>query len=430
MARARKAAETAEAEATAAGKEKREELVAAAKRDIEAETRRSLEQIRKEVADLTVLATEKVTRKSAHRRRPAPPGRGGAQRGRLHQPLGGGERASRCPRSPAYTPRRSSTSPRRRASSTRSASSSASSPTPLDGDRDLQVFFFSPYFSSAEKVEGLSRALSGADPELVNFLELLIEKHRMTEIFRIRRQLRAALEAGEQAARRDRDQRGRARPGGGREGRRGDRAADRPEGRAGQPRRRARSSAASSCRSATWSSTRASAVAWRNFERASRRRRKEEQSSQWRSSRTRSHRFSERGSREWTRRAPTSPRSARCCPWPTGSPASTASTTAWRWRCSSCRTGSPGSRSTSRPTTSAPCSSASGTRSSRATRSSAPATCCGSRSATSCSAAWSTRSAARSTTRARSRPPRPARPSSKRPASSSASRSPSRCRPA
>jgi F-type H+-transporting ATPase subunit b len=64
MARARKAAETAAAEATAAGKEKREELVAAAKRDIEAETRRSLQQIRKEVADLTVLATEKVTRKS------------------------------------------------------------------------------------------------------------------------------------------------------------------------------------------------------------------------------------------------------------------------------------------------------------------------------------------------------------------------------
>jgi F-type H+-transporting ATPase subunit b len=64
MARARKAAETAEAEAAAAGKEKREELVAAAKRDIEAETRRSLDQIRQEVADLTVLATEKVTRKS------------------------------------------------------------------------------------------------------------------------------------------------------------------------------------------------------------------------------------------------------------------------------------------------------------------------------------------------------------------------------
>jgi F-type H+-transporting ATPase subunit b len=62
MARARKAAEAAETEATAAGKQRREELVTAAKRDIEAETRRSLEQIRQEVADLTVLATEKVTR--------------------------------------------------------------------------------------------------------------------------------------------------------------------------------------------------------------------------------------------------------------------------------------------------------------------------------------------------------------------------------
>jgi F-type H+-transporting ATPase subunit b len=64
MVRARKSAETAEVEAAAAGKEKREELVEAAKRDIEAETRRSLDQIRQEVADLTVLATERVTRKS------------------------------------------------------------------------------------------------------------------------------------------------------------------------------------------------------------------------------------------------------------------------------------------------------------------------------------------------------------------------------
>lgn len=63
-ARARKAAETAVAEASAEGKAKREELVAAARKDIEAETRRSLEQLRKEVADLTVLATEKITRKS------------------------------------------------------------------------------------------------------------------------------------------------------------------------------------------------------------------------------------------------------------------------------------------------------------------------------------------------------------------------------
>src|SRR5512134_915163 len=64
VARARKAADTAKAEAAAAGKEKREELLAAARKDIEAETRRSLERIRKEVADLTVAATEKVTSKT------------------------------------------------------------------------------------------------------------------------------------------------------------------------------------------------------------------------------------------------------------------------------------------------------------------------------------------------------------------------------
>jgi F-type H+-transporting ATPase subunit b len=64
VARARKAADAAKAQAAEEGREKREELLAAARRDIEAETRRSLERIRKEVADLTVLTTEKVTRKS------------------------------------------------------------------------------------------------------------------------------------------------------------------------------------------------------------------------------------------------------------------------------------------------------------------------------------------------------------------------------
>jgi F-type H+-transporting ATPase subunit b len=64
VARARKAADSLKAEAADEGKAKREELVAAARKDIEMETRRSLELIRKEVADLTVIATEKVTRKS------------------------------------------------------------------------------------------------------------------------------------------------------------------------------------------------------------------------------------------------------------------------------------------------------------------------------------------------------------------------------
>lgn len=59
----------------------------------------------------------------------------------------------------------------------------------VEADRELQVFFFSPHFSSAEKIEGLRRAIDGADPELVNFLELLVEKGRMTEVFRIRREV-------------------------------------------------------------------------------------------------------------------------------------------------------------------------------------------------------------------------------------------------
>jgi F-type H+-transporting ATPase subunit delta len=58
----------------------------------------------------------------------------------------------------------------------------------VDRNRDLQVFFFSPYLSSSEKGEGIERAISGAEPELLNFLKLLVDKQRMTEIFRIRRE--------------------------------------------------------------------------------------------------------------------------------------------------------------------------------------------------------------------------------------------------
>jgi F-type H+-transporting ATPase subunit delta len=49
------------------------------------------------------------------------------------------------------------------------------------------VFFFSPYFSTQEKQDALHRLLVDADSQLVNFLELLIENHRMPVIFRIRR---------------------------------------------------------------------------------------------------------------------------------------------------------------------------------------------------------------------------------------------------
>jgi F-type H+-transporting ATPase subunit delta len=57
----------------------------------------------------------------------------------------------------------------------------------LDEDRNLQVFLFSPYFSSEEKKQGVTRIVSDADERVVNFLELLAERHRMPVLFRIRR---------------------------------------------------------------------------------------------------------------------------------------------------------------------------------------------------------------------------------------------------
>jgi ATP synthase F1 delta subunit len=57
----------------------------------------------------------------------------------------------------------------------------------LDENKDLQVFFFSPYFSTEEKIEGLKKAVDGADDAVLNFLELLVENHRTPLVFRIRR---------------------------------------------------------------------------------------------------------------------------------------------------------------------------------------------------------------------------------------------------
>jgi F-type H+-transporting ATPase subunit delta len=58
----------------------------------------------------------------------------------------------------------------------------------LHENRELSVFFFSPYFSTQEKEEALQRAVKDADPSVLNFLRLLIENHRMPVIFRIRRE--------------------------------------------------------------------------------------------------------------------------------------------------------------------------------------------------------------------------------------------------
>jgi F-type H+-transporting ATPase subunit delta len=56
----------------------------------------------------------------------------------------------------------------------------------MDENRQMASFFFSPYFSVTEKKDGLERVVVDANPEFLNFLQALIERHRMPAIFRIR----------------------------------------------------------------------------------------------------------------------------------------------------------------------------------------------------------------------------------------------------
>ena len=58
----------------------------------------------------------------------------------------------------------------------------------LSCNRQLQVFFFSPYFSSEEKKDGVAKVIDGGNEYFVRFLELLAEKHRVPALFRIRRE--------------------------------------------------------------------------------------------------------------------------------------------------------------------------------------------------------------------------------------------------
>src|SRR4051795_2333047 len=59
----------------------------------------------------------------------------------------------------------------------------------LSESRELQTFFFSPYFSTEEKKQGLDRALAAADESVSSVPHELVENHRMPALFRIRREL-------------------------------------------------------------------------------------------------------------------------------------------------------------------------------------------------------------------------------------------------
>ena len=56
----------------------------------------------------------------------------------------------------------------------------------LSTNHSLQTFFFSPYLSTEEKKDGLARLIDGAEETFMSFLETLVERHRMPEIFHIR----------------------------------------------------------------------------------------------------------------------------------------------------------------------------------------------------------------------------------------------------
>ena len=314
-------------EAKAAATKQREELMAATRRDIEAETRRALEEIRKEVANLTVIATEKVTRKSLDAGRPPAPDRGGAGRGRLLGAAPASEAAARLAMeeiAEVYA-RALFEAAKDDDVLDRVHDELGEFADALDEDRNLQVFLFSPYFSSEEKKDGVRRIVSDADERLVNFLELLAERHRMPVLFRIRRifdglwaeenkllpvTVTSATELD------DGPRRGH---------RQAHRGADRPAGGAVVERRPRRARGPDGARR-EHGARRDRAQPTRTTSKASRQgglRRLPK----CRSSQTRSRASSRSASRGSRTAAPTSPRWARCCRSPTASRASTASTT-------------------------------------------------------------------------------------------------------
>src|SRR4051794_30641953 len=58
----------------------------------------------------------------------------------------------------------------------------------LEENSEMETYFFSPYFSSQEKADGISRVLDDPDEHFERFLRLLAERHRLPAIPRIRRE--------------------------------------------------------------------------------------------------------------------------------------------------------------------------------------------------------------------------------------------------
>ena len=170
--RARQAAQAHEREAKEQGHEIVAEAARKAQREIEAATRRALDDIRREVADLTIIATEKVTRKALDE---------ADQRRLVEEALAELDFSAISAGALFLVAREHGKLDLVREQLGQFADA-------LQEYRELAVFFFSPYFSTHEKQEALGRLLVDADVHVVNFLRLLIEKHRMPVLFRARQE--------------------------------------------------------------------------------------------------------------------------------------------------------------------------------------------------------------------------------------------------
>ena len=214
--RARQAADAHEHEAKERGQEILAEAAKRAERDIEAATKRALDDIRREVADLTILATEKVTRKTLDT---------DDQKRLVEEALGeldfSGDLARRVEQlmeelAQVYA-RSLFEVAREQGKLDELREQLGQFADALDANRELAVFFFSPYFSTQEKQDALERMLDGADEMLPELPQAADREPPHAGDLPHAPAVRAPVGAGEPAAAGRDHERDRARPGDDRE---------------------------------------------------------------------------------------------------------------------------------------------------------------------------------------------------------------------
>ena len=160
---ARKAAETHERDASEEAKAKREQMMEQTRRDIESETRRAIQEIRREVADLTVMATEKVTRKTLtdeDQRRLVEDALSELD----FSALSAAEGAELVEEIAQVYARALFEVAVEQDALDEIHDQLGAFADAMHENRDLAMFFFSPYFSVTEKKDGLEKAVTDANP--------------------------------------------------------------------------------------------------------------------------------------------------------------------------------------------------------------------------------------------------------------------------